>query len=545
MQPIPLSMLNAFVYCPRRFYIEFVEGDMADNAEVVSGRSDHRPLDDPATADRTRQEGDVLKTRSLWLSSPTLGLCGRLDLLEQDAAACTPVEYKRGKPPPDKPYDNDRIQLAASALLIEEHFHTTVASGFLYYRAEKRRIEVPIDAPLRDLTRQTIDSVRRAVASGHSPDPLFNDPRCPRCSLVGICLPDEVALLRSGVMPPRRIIPWQTTGQVLYVNRHDARVTVRGSHLVVTDTDGNKAEVPLEQVEQVVVVGYGQVTTQALLACLGAGIPVAYVALSGRFLGAAVGPPGAHGVLRTAYALRFRRTAFRLAVARSLGASKIHNQRAMLRRNAGATADLPADLAEMHDLHAKALEAPSLAALRGMEGRAGRLYFRHWPKMLKDPAWWPADQPLRRTRRPPRDPVNALLGLAYTCLTADFVRACAVVGLDPYLGVMHSSKHGRPALALDLMEPFRPLVADSTVLRLLNTGGLNGAHFRKAAQACYLNDAGRKAFFAAYEQRKGQEITHPVFSYTTTYSRIFEMQARLLARLATNELDTYPLFEVR
>lgn len=545
MEPIPLSMLNAYVYCPRRFHIEFVQHDMADNADVVSGRSDHRPVDAPETADRARQEGGVLRTRSLWLTSPRLGLCGRLDMLEQNDQGYTPVEYKRGKPPPDKPYDNDRIQLAAAALLIEEHFKAAVTTGVLYYRAERRRIEVPIDAPLRELTLKTLEDIRRAANDNQSPPPLVNDPRCPRCSLVGLCLPDEIQALRTGSAAARRLIPSQTTGQVLYVAKHDARVSIRGTHLIVTDTEENRAEIPMEQVEQVVLVGYPQITTQALLACLAAGIPVAYVGMSGRFLGMAQGPLGAHGLVRTAYALRFRRPAFRLKVARALAASKVHNQRTMLLRNAEPNPQLTPDLDEMKGLENQCRNAESLASLRGMEGRAGRLYFRHWPEMIKVPGWWPPGQPLRRSRRPPHDPVNALLGLAYTCLTTDFVRACAVVGLDPYLGVFHSSKHGRPALALDLMEPFRPLVADSTVLRLLNTRAVDSGHFRQAAEACYMNEAGRKAFFAAYEQRKAQEITHPVFAYACSYSRIFEMQARLLARVAVNELDTYPPFEVR
>jgi len=545
MQPLPLSMLNAFVYCPRRFYIEFVESDMADNADVVAGRSDHRPLDDPKKADRPRQEGPVLRTRSVWISSNRLGICGRLDLLEERAGALLPVEYKRGKPPPDKPYDNDRIQLAAAAMLLEEQHQTSIPTGVLYYRAEKRRIEVPIDQALRDLTLSTIQAARELALKDRRPEPLLNDPRCPRCSLVGLCLPDEVQALRTADAKPRALLSARLARQVLYVNRHGARVSVRGRHLVLADPEKGRSEVPLEQIQQVVIVGYGQVSTQALLACLAAGIPVAYVALSGRFRGIALGPQTPHGLIRTAYARRFRRPTFRLTVARALASSKIHNQRALLLRNTEQTPALRAPLQELRDLEAQALGATSLASLRGFEGRAGRLYFTCWPDMIKSPGWWPSGTPLRRSRRPPRDPVNALLGLAYTCLTTDFIRACAVAGLDPYLGLYHSSRYGRPALALDLMEPFRPLVADSTVLRLINTRALTLADFRTAAQACYLQDAGRKTFFAAYEQRKAQEITHPVFGYTTSYGRVFEMQARLLTRFVTEELDTYPLFTVR
>jgi len=344
---------------------------------------------------------------------------------------------------------------------------------------------------------------------------------------------------------PRRLIPPRSAGQVLYLNRHGARLSVKGSHLVVADPEGNRADVPLAQVSQVVIVGYGQASTQAILACLRRGIPIVYVSMSGRYLGSSLGGPTGHGMLRERFGRRFRKTGFRLGVARALAASKIHNQRTMLMRNAPRNPDLRRDTDALRDLPGRAMRAPSLESLRGVEGLAGRTYFRRWPAMIKTPGWWPPEKPLRRSRRPPRDAVNALLGLAYTCLVTDWVRACAAAGLDPYLGLVHSSKHGRPALALDLMEPFRPIVADSVVLRVLNTGAVNQSNFRKAAQACYLTESGRRAFFRAYEQRKAQEITHPVFHYTISYDRVFVVQARLLAQVVMGDLDTYPLFQVR
>jgi CRISPR-associated protein Cas1 len=151
----------------------------------------------------------------------------------------------------------------------------------------------------------------------------------------------------------------------------------------------------------------------------------------------------------------------------------------------------------------------------------------------------------KRNRRPPRDPVNALLSFVYAMLLKDLVATLVGVGLDPYLGFYHQPRYGRPALALDLMEEFRPLVADSVVINLINNGEVRPTDFITRAGACALTPHGRKQVLEGYERRLDTLVTHPHFGYAISYRRIFEVQARLLARHLTGEINFYPAFCTR
>jgi CRISPR-associated protein Cas1 len=195
--------------------------------------------------------------------------------------------------------------------------------------------------------------------------------------------------------------------------------------------------------------------------------------------------------------------------------------------------------------------------LLGVEGAAARVYFQNFAGMIK-PGEEPVD-PLaaigkspqyyfdfrKRNRRPPRDPVNALLSLAYSMLAKDLTIVAASVGFDPYLGFYHLPRPGRPALALDLMEPFRPLIAESAVLSAINNRMVYPEHFYPAGKGVTLTESGRKAFFRAYEQRMDQLVTHPLFDYRVSYRRLLEIQTRLLARVVSGEIGEYPIFVTR
>jgi CRISPR-associated protein Cas1 len=205
----------------------------------------------------------------------------------------------------------------------------------------------------------------------------------------------------------------------------------------------------------------------------------------------------------------------------------------------------------------RALVAASLDELLGIEGAAAALYFEHFGGMLKceppdelpglstgasSSAEFFAFDFSGRNRRPPADPVNACLSLAYSLLAKDCLLAVSAVGFDPYVGFFHQPRFGRPALALDLMEEFRPLVAESVVLTAINTGVLTPSDFVRAGHAVNLSPAGRKRFFQVYEQRLGSLLTHPIFNYKVSYRRALELQARLLARTVTGEIpDYFPL----
>jgi len=188
----------------------------------------------------------------------------------------------------------------------------------------------------------------------------------------------------------------------------------------------------------------------------------------------------------------------------------------------------------------------SVEQLLGLEGAAAMRYFgtfRHLLKRRQD-AVWHFDFG-GRNRRPPLDPVNALLSFTYAMLVREWTVALSAVGLDPYLGFYHKPRFGRPALALDMMEPFRPLVADSTVITFINNGEVQPDDFVMTAGACTMRETARKGLIAAFERRLAQEITHHIFGYRLSYRRLFEVQARLLIRYLTGEIAEYPNFLTR
>ena len=150
-----------------------------------------------------------------------------------------------------------------------------------------------------------------------------------------------------------------------------------------------------------------------------------------------------------------------------------------------------------------------------------------------------------RNRRPPADPINAVLSFCYSMLCKEATVALHQVGLDPFQGFLHQPRYGRPSLALDLMEEFRPLIADSATLRVFNERRLTRDDFFFAGIGCSLKRASKKTLIAAFEQRMSEELTHPVFGYKASYRRCLSLQARLLARYLTREIDQYPGLETR
>jgi CRISPR-associated protein Cas1 len=229
-----------------------------------------------------------------------------------------------------------------------------------------------------------------------------------------------------------------------------------------------------------------------------------------------------------------------LALARELVVGKIKNCRTLLRRHSDE--DGAAVVAQLADLAQKAGQATSAASLLGLEGTAAREYFAGFARLLKGDQAFSIDG---RNRRPPRDPVNALLSFVYALLVKELTLVLHAIGFDPMLGFYHQPRYGRPSLALDLAEPFRPLIADSVVLTLVNNGEVAPADFIRRAGAVALTDAGRRAVIAAFERRMDTLVTHPIFGYQISYRRLLEVQSRLLARTVLGELPQYPNFCTR
>jgi CRISPR-associated protein Cas1 len=228
-------------------------------------------------------------------------------------------------------------------------------------------------------------------------------------------------------------------------------------------------------------------------------------------------------------------------LAKGFVGAKIRNQRTLLRRNGR---DVSSALATMQDAIKQVNKAPDLDTLRGIEGYAARAYFEKLPSMLDDRVGG-AFTFDGRNRRPPRDPVNALLSFAYAMLAREISHAAYGVGLDPYVGFLHTMRPNRPALALDLMEELRPVIGDSVVLNVVNNGVLKLDDFLITPVGCTLRDAGKKRFIQTFERRLDELVTHPRFGTRWSYRRVLEVQARLLGKAILGEIPEYPGFTVR
>ncbi len=550
---VPARILNEHAYCPRLAYLEWVQGDFVHSADTVDGQFQHRNVnvETGSLPDPDKPVEERLHARSVLLSAPAIGLIARMDLIEADGTRVTPVDYKRGRAPDtaERAWEPERVQLCAQALILEENGYQ-VERGVLYFVTSKQRIEVVIDDELRARTLELLAELRATAARPVAPPPLVDSPKCPRCSLVGICLPDETNLLRGmdDGERVRRLVPARDDALPLYVQSPGAKIGRSGAELVVETRDGEKRTVRISDTSHVALFGAVQISTQAIQDLCDRGVSIVYLSSGGWFYGITRGMDHKNVELRQRQFAAAASGERALQLARRFVGVKIRNCRTIIRRNAS---DAPArTLERLKALIARADEATSLESLLGIEGTAARLYFEAYGAMLSPPAQ-EADAGLLtfdfdgRNRRPPRDPVNSLLSLGYALLAKDLTIALQTVGFDPYLGFYHQPRYGRPALALDLMEEFRPLIVDSVVLSSINTGAVKVPDFVKRGGAVALTQAGRGKFLRAYERRMDEEISHPIFGYRISYRRTLEVQIRLLARFLAGEIDEYPPFATR
>ncbi len=575
---IPVRILNEYVYCPRLAYLMWVQGEFAHNADTVEGHIRHKRVDreNGSLPAETDEEAEAkIHAQSVSLSSERLGITAKIDLVEGEGSLVTPVDYKKGKRPhvAAGAYAPERVQVCAQGLLLREHGFSC-DGGVLYFHGSRERVPVRFDDELIAETLAGIQGLRQLAVSSQTPPPLADSPKCARCSLLGICLPDEVRFLNRCQVAPRPVYAAAGKGLPLYVQAPRAYLRKDGEQIVVEEKKEKIAEARLNDVSQVVLYGSSGISTPLLHECMTREIPVTFLSYGGWFVGHMIGTGHKNVGNRTGqYRASFDPDVC-LKLARNWVAAKIANCRTLLRRNWKLSPDppdqdkvecvLPGEETEaQHDDNdggkaprelmltmrndiGQAALAKSLETLLGVEGNSARHYFQNFTRMLScNHDGLKVFDLSARNRRPPKDPINAMLSFAYAMLTREWTVALSAVGLDPYRGFFHQPRFGRPALALDMMEPFRPLVADSAVIMAVNNGEVRPEDFVTTAVGCNLKAPGRKRFIAAFERRMEQEITHPIFKYRVSYRRLFEVQARLLARYLTGEIPRYPNFVTR
>lgn len=579
---MPVRRLHNYVYCPRLCYLQWVENVFVENEDTAAGSLVHRRVDKATSFDDEKREAlskelpEGTQLRSVHMTSETLRLTGIVDLVEGDADGGRIIDYKRGSA---RRLENgervakeyDAIQVAAHALLLSEA-GTTISSASIYYAADRRHVEVALSEELYAQTHKAIKEAHILGGSGRLPEPLVDDIRCSYCSAYPICLPKEshwwalhqrelseeasrqLALefgeleqyptdsqleeLEEELTPPR---PERNDGEILVVQSYGTQIGHRGGEFVVSQKKDVLRKLPIHQVRAIYLYGSVQMTAQAVTTCLEESIDVAYFSAAGRYLGSLQGLPASGVDARMGQYELFQKDFCRLKLARECIRAKIRNQRVLLMRNGKPGKEILNRLATA----AKAAEsAGSIDEVRGIEGGAAATYFSEFASMLKADGEVAFDFN-KRTRRPPRDPVNALLSLGYSVLAKELAGICHVVGLDPFFGFFHRPRYGRPALALDLMEEFRPLIVDSVVISLINRGEVDSGDFSYSTRGVALNERGRRRFWEAWFRRLDTEVKHPEFGYSMSYRRMMEVQTRQLWRYVRGEAHRYHAFTTR
>lgn len=526
---VPVTAVAELDYCPRSFWYQIAFGRRKlSNEHIEEGLEQ-----DEARLERSDSPDVIYGVRAF---SEALGLTGYVDAVMKVGDEFVPVDYKKGK---KKESETDRLILCALAMCLEESSGQTINRGYLYYTGSRSQVEVEFTPALREKVKEVAARAWNILESEEPPLPA-NDRRCHGCSFEPYCVPDYLEAMKEG---RAGVLPDLAFGRVLYVDEPGTYIRKKGQEIQITLNDETLGRFPAGSFEQVILVGNVNVSSSAMRFFMREGIDLVFMSAHGRFQGRLQPQSPRNTMLRIAQFQRWQDEAFSIQMCRAFVIGKVRNMRILLQRQLrklGLSALMEANNAMAFALKL-ADRSMSKQLLLGIEGTATAAYFRGLSELFALEGFkFPT-----RTRRPPLDPVNALLSFLYYLLAKDAESALAAAGLDPYLGFYHSPKYGRPALALDLMEEFRPVIADSVALTLIRKRILNPDDFKCTLGVWEIRDAARKKVYRTYEERLNNVAEHPVLGRKYSARRIIEAQARLMAKVIEGDWPRYEPYTIR
>lgn len=533
---VRVMALHALAYCERLFYLEEVEELRVADERVYAGRTLHEQLE---------EEGPFV---TLTLEDGALGLRGRVDALRRQGGALIPYEHKRGRSRQSDEgptaWPSDRLQVGAYALLIERATGEPIAEGRVRYHADKALLHIPVDETLRGDVVAAVARARQLTQSTLRPAITDNENLCARCSLAPICLPEETRKALDESRTATRLFPADDPRTTLHVIGHGTRVGRKSDELSVQPREGPAETWPIRQVRSVSVHGYASISAQALALCADHGVAVHWFGAGNFYVGSFWRDDLAvQRRIRQYEALR--EPAFRLSLARRLVQARVEGQlRFVLRATRGAARDpgLEAAVDDMRDSLRSASSVDTPGALLGLEGRAAAAYFQALPHLVDEPRL----RPEGRSRRPPRDPFNALLSFGYALLLREVVQAIRVIGLDAAFGFYHQPRSAAPPLALDLIELFRVTCVDMPVVAALNRRQFDPeTDFERTGKQVWLADSGRRTLIDIFERRMADLWRHPILDYSLSYRRHIELELRLLEKEWSGEPGQFAQTRIR
>lgn len=557
---LSVHSLHALAYCERLFFLEEVERVRLADERVYAGRTLHVEIE--------RDESD--EVFNLSFESEKFGLIGRVDCVRKRDGQVIPYEHKRGKAARSgegkaETWASDRLQIIAYCLLVEENLGRTILEGRVRYHADNATVRVAVDEQARTDFQRHLERAKSLQTSIERPPVAANERLCVKCSLAPVCLPEEARLAerileeekgrkgeeetdvsQSQIPNPKsqieRLFPAIDDRQILHILTNGAKVGRKGDRLEVWSPETEEKQAyPVQEIGQVVIHGFAQISTQALRLCAERNLGVHWVGYGGRYMGAWTSGQGSVQRRIRQYAALTDQN-FCLALAKRLVEAKIKMQLGFLLRASRETGreieDVQTSISNIRKLLSPLHRTESIDSLRGFEGMVGAHYFKALPHLVSEEAG-EAMKPDGRNRRPPKDRCNALLSYGYALLLKDITNAILVVGLDPSLGFYHTPRSQAHPLALDLMEIFRVTLVDLPVIGSINRRQWDETEdFQIAGKQVWLSDSGRKKFIQIYERRKADGWKHPVIGYSLSYARHLELEVRLLEKEWTDQLSS-------
>ncbi len=541
---VPLSILRSFLYCERRAYLEWVDAYDVKTSDDEHGKDSlflHQQL-----IKRWEMEFGE-KIEESYFVSEDFKMEGKVEYVEDTLekpvlSRSTPVLLRNTYPPPDvAAWPNDLVLATAIAALFES-LATDSNSAWIFYgqgNQNSSRHLVEITTELRTQLAAQITTLFEMVRSGTLPKIIDDLDRCSRCPFAALCHPDEVGPQEGKPIWVSDDVkrPMYVTGADLSINKVGGRFEVRRREEVIDD-------VKAIELSQLNLYGGVRISTQTVSELLKRDVPILYFSAGGWFNGITTSSLSGRIDLRIRQFHRFQYGDLELA--KSVVSAKVRNYRTLLKRNSVTVGS--SVLKRLKEIYSRTIfDCSEFQTLLGLEGIAAKIYFENFASMIKyrDDGYSSTFDFQGRNRRPPLDPINSMLSYAYAVLIKDIFVELLGVGFDPFLGFYHKPRFGRPALALDLAEEFRPLVADSIVLTLINKRMVDDEDFLIHPRGVTLTSSGKKKLLMAYQSRLNSEVIHKELGYRITYKRALEAQARILAAVLVGDRDGYTPFITR
>ncbi len=522
MDLIPFSMINAYAYCPKRFYIEYILGDFEESSDTVEGKIKHKIADSGKTF---KKQG---KRTRVYIASEKYGIHGFLDVLEESDSISV-VEYKKGK---YGDWFNDKVQLCAQVIAYEDETSLKVDHAYIYYIASRKKVEIDCNEELRKRTITIVKNMIELAISEKVPK-VKASKKCKKCSLFHICMPTS---------PGKPFFPVQVRkqkGGSLVITNQGSYVGVENGRIMVSISN-EKRSIRMNEIGDVQLYGNSVISTAAVKRLSESNKYLHLMTFYGDYVGTFFPKTGRNVVLRLSQYETYNDDIKKVQIASKFIEGKIKNMSVLLKRRKENSHEIEDNIKSIELFSRKIKKAKNIEEIMGIEGTASAIYFdsiKHFvPKEFEFK---------KRNRRPPLDPVNAMLSFGYAILLTKIISALEIVGLDPYIGFLHSQKYGKPSLALDVMEEFRSVIVDAVVLTLVNKKMVLPKDFLKYSNGVFLKSKAKKVLISALDKRFSTTVMHPYVGYKMVYQRVIEAQCRILAKTITGEIESYIPFKRR